>query len=155
MNEDSDSQHSHDLRPHPASHHHAPEETLASRSPSNSSIASTSTTSLALFTSSSTTSRLIWKSLRTRTTEAKLWALTHPSTLGIFLVFLATLLLSSQRSLVSIWSVLGAGCLGVGLKILAASEEQAMHLDPEAEPPRGRLRGRGKRSRRQTAIGQQ
>jgi hypothetical protein len=126
--------------------HHAPAHTSPSRSPSASSLASTS--------SISSGSRLALQTLRSRATEAKL----YPSTLGIFLVFLATLLLSysSHRGFVSMSSLLGAGCLGVGLKILVASEDQALHLDPEHEgasvvgKERGRARGRGRKSRRHT-----
>ena len=129
--------------------HHPPAHTTPSRSPSSSSAAS-SVTAMA--------SHLPVQNLRSRATEAKLWAFTHPSTFGIFLLFLGTLLLShsSHQGLVSVSSLLGAGCLGVGLKILVASEEQALHLDPENEgesvgKDRGRARGRGRRNRRHTA----
>lgn len=56
----------------------------------------------------------------------------------------------------SVTGLLGAGCLALGLKILVASEDQALHLDPEHEgasligQDRGRARGRGRRSRRHT-----
>ena len=132
--------------------HHAPARTTPLRSPSSSSAASSSSSVTAA------TSRIAVQSLRSRATEAKLWAFTHPSTLGIFLIFLATLLLShsSHQGLVSVGSVLGASCLGVGLKILVASEDQALHFDPEHEgasvgKDRGRARARGRRSRRHTA----
>ena len=56
----------------------------------------------------------------------------------------------------SLRGLLGAGCLALGLKILVANEDQALHLDPEHEgasfigKERGRARGRGRRSRRHT-----
>ena len=58
----------------------------------------------------------------------------------------------------SLRGLLGVGCLALGLKILVANEDQALHLDPEHEhegasligKERGRARGRGRRSRRQT-----
>ena len=128
--------------------HHAPTptHTTPSRSPSASSFASSSSSPAA-----ATTSPLVVPALRSRATEAKLR--THPSALGIFLVFLATLLLShsSHQGLLSVSSLLGAACLGVGLKIVVASEDQALHLDPVVGKDRGRARGRGRRSRGHTA----
>lgn len=58
----------------------------------------------------------------------------------------------------SVTSLLGAGFLGVGLKILVVSEDQA--LDPQHKgasvvgKDRGRARGRGRRSRRHTTSSQ-
>jgi hypothetical protein len=149
---DPDDTQAHDPEPQLANHH-APARITPSRSPSSSSFASSSSPAAA-----AATQHLALQSLRSRATGAKLWAFTHPSTFGIFLVFLATLLLShsSHQGLVSVSGLLGAGCLGVGLKMLVASEDQALHLDPEHEgasvigKDRGRARGRGRRSRRHT-----
>ncbi len=136
--------------------HHDPKRTTHSRSPSSSSLASSSSSPVP-----ATTQRLAVQSLRSRALEPQhwvYWLFSHQSTLGIFFVFLATLLLShsSHQGLVSVTGLLGAGCLALGLKILVASEDQALHLDPEHEgasligQDRGRARGRGRRSRRHT-----
>jgi len=145
---ESDVTQAHDPEPQ-LTNHHAPARTNPARSPSSASSTSSS--------AAASTSRLAVQSLRSRATEAKLWPFTHPSTLGIFLVFLATLVLShsSHQGLMSVNGLLGAICLGVGLKILVASEDQdqALHPDPEGSvgKDRGRARGRGRRGRRHTA----
>ena len=126
--------------------HHDPAPTTPSRSLSTSSFASSSS-----IPATASTQRLAAQTLRSHATEAKHGAFSHPSTLGVFLVFLATLLLShsSHQGLVSVSGLLGAGCLALGLRRLIASEDQ----DKEAnfvDKDRGRARGRGRRSRRHT-----
>jgi hypothetical protein len=145
MHEPDDIQ-AHDPDPEPQlANHHAPARTTPSRSPSSSSLASSSSPPV-----TGATRRLTVQSLRSHPTEAKHWAFFHPSTVGVFLLFLATLLLShsSHQSLVSVSGLLGAGCLALGVKMLVASEDQAPH--EEASVDRGRARGRGRRSRRHT-----
>jgi len=62
-------------------------------------------------------------SIRTQSaiSEAKLWAATHPNTVAMFLVFLASALLARNGG--SIQAIIGITCLFAGLKIMAASED--------------------------------
>jgi hypothetical protein len=54
--------------------------------------------------------------------DTKLWAATHPNTVAMFLVFLASALLA-RNGVGSIQTVIGIVCLFLGLKIMAASED--------------------------------
>jgi len=53
---------------------------------------------------------------------ARIWIMMHPNTVALFLVFTATLLLA-RSGVGSVQALLGFGCLIVGLKIMAATED--------------------------------
>jgi hypothetical protein len=64
--------------------------------------------------------------------HARLWIVTHPNTVALFLVFIATVLLARSR-VDSVQALLGFGCLFAGLKIMAATED-GLELPPRYTP---------------------
>lgn len=73
-----------------------------------------------------------WNRAHCTLSDAHLWAVTHPNTVAVFLVFMASALLTG-RNLGSIQALVGLACLFAGLKIMAATE------DGFELPPRSRL----------------
>jgi hypothetical protein len=54
--------------------------------------------------------------------DARLWAVTHPNTVAVFLVFVAASLLA-RTNVGSVQALVGLACLFTGLKIMAATED--------------------------------
>lgn len=97
------------------------------------------------------------KTFQTLLGKARLWALTHPATLGVLLIFAATLLLARTPRLFSFQTFLGAMLVVIGLRILSAAEtfngfDPLMEEEAEEERPTARSRHRKVRrsSRRNT-----
>ena len=63
-----------------------------------------------------------WNRLLSILSDGRLWAVTHPNTVAVFLVFAASALLT-RTSLGSVQALLGLCCLFAGLKIMAATED--------------------------------
>jgi hypothetical protein len=64
--------------------------------------------------------------------HARLWIITHPNTVALFLVFIATVFLA-RSGVDSVQALLGFGCLFAGLKIMAATED-GLELPPRYTP---------------------
>ena len=59
--------------------------------------------------------------VRLRVSDAQMWAVTHPNTVAMFLVFVASALLARGGS--NVHSIIAVACLVAGLKIMAATED--------------------------------
>jgi hypothetical protein len=64
--------------------------------------------------------------------QTKIWVMTHPNTVALFLVFIATVILA-RSGVDSVQALLGLGCLFAGLKIMAATED-GFELPPRYTP---------------------
>ncbi|KIM33738.1 hypothetical protein M408DRAFT_325346 [Serendipita vermifera MAFF 305830] len=63
-----------------------------------------------------------WNRLQRSLSDARLWAVTHPNTVAMSLVFIASVLLT-RTEVRSIQALIGLACLFAGLKIMAATED--------------------------------
>ncbi|CAG7848006.1 SubName: Full=Uncharacterized protein {ECO:0000313/EMBL:CCA69803.1} [Serendipita indica DSM 11827] len=70
--------------------------------------------------------------VRLRVSDAQMWAVTHPNTVAMFLVFVASALLARGGS--NVHSIIAVACLMAGLKIMAATED-GFEI-PRVPPPR-------------------
>jgi hypothetical protein len=74
-----------------------------------------------------------WNRAYCALSDARLWAVTHPNTVAVFLVFLAGALLT-HTNMGGIQTLVGLACLFAGLKIMAATED-GFELPPRSHLP--------------------
>jgi hypothetical protein len=63
-----------------------------------------------------------WNKLNSFSCDTQHWVVTHPNTIAMFLVFVASALLA-RSAVGSVQSLVGVACLFAGLKIMAATED--------------------------------
>lgn len=63
-----------------------------------------------------------WNKLNSFSCDAHRWIVTHPNTIAMFLVFVASALLA-RSTVGSVQTLVGIACLFAGLKIMAATED--------------------------------
>jgi len=74
-----------------------------------------------------------WNRVHSVLSDVRLWAVTHPNTVAVFLVFLAGALLT-HTNMGGIQTLAGLACLFAGLKIMAATED-GFELPPRSHLP--------------------